>query len=117
MKKYELVVIFGLILLGFSVYRISFVIYNVSWVFFNNYMLDWSIIDTLFTIWWILAPIVVLGIGIVVRYIETNQREAPYQTAQQVSEVIENIKFCTNCGYQNPKPALYCINCGEKIPV
>lgn len=113
MKKNEFIILFGLILLGFSIYQISGLIYNISRIIFNGYTIDWKIIDTLFLIWWILPPIVVLGVGGVVRFIE-KERDAPQQIAQPVSKVIENMKFCTNCGKQNPKTAKFCIDCGEK---
>lgn len=117
MKKNEFIILFGLILLGFSIYRISYIIYDISWTIFNDYTVDWNIIDTLFAIWWILSPIVVLGVGGVVRFIEKKKRDDPQQIAQPASKVIGNMKFCTTCGNQNPKTAKFCTNCGEKWSV
>jgi hypothetical protein len=117
MKKNEFIILFGLILLGFSVQQISGTIYNISWFSSKEITLEWIYIDTLYIVWLILAPIVILGIGVAVRSIEKKQRYVPNQIAQQVSKIIENFKFCTSCGNQNPRGALFCINCGVKCPV
>ncbi len=117
MKKNEFIILFGLILLAWSVQRISFTIYNISWYISKEIILGWNYIDTLYIVWLILAPIVVLGIGVAVRSTEKKQRNVPNQIAQRVSKAIENLKFCTSCGNQNPKGALFCINCGEKFLV
>jgi len=117
MKKNEFIILFGLILLGFSVYQISYMIYTISWFNFEDFTLTWNIIDTLLLVWLILAPIVVLGIGVAVRSIEKKQRDVPNQIVNHVSKVIGNLKFCTNCGNQNPKGAMFCVDCGEKFPV
>lgn len=111
MKKNEFIILFGLILLGFSVHQISYTIYNISWASFNDIQVEWNVTDTSYIVWLILAPIVVLRIGGGVRSGERKQGDVPTQKA------IESMKFCTHCRNQNPKPALHCINCGEKFPI
>ena len=117
MKKNEFIILFGLFFLGFSVFQISHMVYIISWYNYEDITINWNITDTLYLVWLILSPIVVLGIGGAVRFIERKQKDVPDQIAIHVSKVIENMKFCTSCGNQNPKTALHCINCGVKFPI
>lgn len=44
-------------------------------------------------------------------------REIPPQILKkQPQNVSENIKFCINCGSQNPNKAMFCLICGNKFP-
>ncbi|MFW9894565.1 MAG: zinc-ribbon domain-containing protein [Candidatus Thorarchaeota archaeon] len=115
MRKNEFVILFGMMLLGFSIYVISYMIYNISSLSYYDMTVDWNYTDTLFILWWVLAPLVVLGLGGYMRSIEKKKRDIPRQITQQVSQVIGNLKFCPNCGHQNPVEAKFCVTCGEKF--
>ncbi len=117
MKKNEFIILFGLILIAFSIYSISNTIYTISWYDSNNYTYEWNNADILYLFWLVLMPMVVLVIGAAVRSTEGKQRDVPHQIAQQVSKVIGNMKFCTKCGNHNPKGAQFCLKCGEKFPI
>ena len=116
MRKSEFILIFGLIILGYSVRGISLFIYNLSWRVASGGTINWIYVDTLMLLWHILAPIVVLGVGLGLRYRENRQQGMPIQIAKHVSQAIDNIKFCMKCGNQNPKKVQFCFNCGTKFP-
>lgn len=116
MRKSDFILIFGLIVLGFSMRGISLFIYNISMYVASGGAYEWIYVDTLMLLWHILAPLVVLGVGLGLRYREKRQLDVPIPITKHMSQAIDNMKFCMKCGIPNPKEGKFCFNCGTQFP-
>lgn len=45
----------------------------------------------------------------------SSSSSSPSERSQQISQPSGDVKFCTECGFKNPRTAKFCLNCGNKF--
>lgn len=71
MKISDFIIILGVLVLANSIYSLGNIAYYEIWDIVEDYDIDWNLADTLRVIFHIMAPALIIGVGVWIRLQES----------------------------------------------